>query len=292
MNVSEFTQAALAYVGGGTALLAVAWGISKVMSKSFLDQYFKKKLEDHKGELQKSLEDKKHELQKALEDKKFELQNSLEDKKHDLQATLEDKKHLLNKVADDNKFDIQRKMQDFNLYSVQRHNIYPEIYALYLDADGYARRMMGYREVPDYKRYSSKELEYSLKAKGIPDIKVEDFINDWDQVRSVRIKELNEYIRHFEFQENMEKFVIARNKFSRSKLFLSEEVISICEELNKAIRQYLYVTQDLLNGEVEPRDRGELRQKYLEGEENIPKIIMSLETQMKKELTVGDYNRL
>ncbi|MBU7316067.1 hypothetical protein [Paenibacillus oleatilyticus] len=246
----------LASIGGVGVIGLTIWAAIKFLSKTYVDNYFKKELEEHKNELQQMLEVKKHELQQ---------------------------------ISELNKFDLQRKMQDFNLFTPKKHSVYAELYGLFLKAEKVPRGLMGFRQVPDYLKFNSSELEYSLKNMGVPDIQIQKFSIGWDQSKYTLIDDLRSYVHFFEILQAKLAFQEARDKFHESKLYLSEKISGICDELIITIWHYIIDIEYIFDKDSNGPERAAHRRLYQEKEERMTELMDELLKEMKEEISVGYY---
>lgn len=246
----------LTYIGGIGVIGVTIWAGIKYLSKSYVDQYFKEELEAYK---------------------------------HDLQQLLELKKHELQQVSEINKFDLQRKMSDFNLFTPKKHSIYAELYGLYLKAEEIPRGLMGIRQLPNYLAYNANELEYSLKNLGVPEIKIHQFTEEWDKYKSTKIEDLRAYIQFFEIHQAKIAFWEARDKFRTSKLYLSDKVSAVCEELTKTIWHLIVDIECIFDKEFDIKEKHEYRRSFQENQKKITDLMEELLTEMKLEISIGYY---
>jgi hypothetical protein len=204
---------------------------------------------------------------------------------------LENHKHELQQITEFNKFDMQRKFQDFTLFTTKRHEAYVVLYDLYLTAEGMSRGLMGFRQVPDYIRYNAKELEHSLKARGLSQVKIEQFVESWDNEKEHKVDELKEYIQSFEIRSAMDAATAVSNKYLISRLYLSDEVSTICETLTKAIRGYNFDLENFYDKNYPIEERRRVRESMSKNETQIEQSLQELKEQMQKELSVGYYDK-
>ena len=91
---------------------------------------------------------------------------------HKYQKAIEAYKHELNAINEQQKFDYQRWMTDFGLFTQKKHEAYAELYKLILIADGSLERLSGFRSVPSFNEYTRADMEKYLGDQHI----VEGFI--------------------------------------------------------------------------------------------------------------------
>jgi len=208
-------------------------------------------------------------LVKKLVDQRFNKR--LEDHKFELQVLLEN-----------NKFDFQRKVQDFSLYTSRKHAIYAELYDLFLRADGYVRRLLTQPNITLQDFYDKQDLAYNLSKADIPVHIANRFVEDWENKnREDTISELIKYLEQFEYIRTKDAVNNAKNTFLVNRIFLSEETHKIMSELNQIYANIIF-TQEVM-GRVQP-------QNYKDIAEHCERLIKNLTEAVKSELAIGYYS--
>ena len=67
--------------------------------------------------------------------------------------------------------------QDFSLFNTKRHEIYPHLYSLTLEAQGYIYNLTGLRSEPDFTEYGSEGLKRYLEKRQLLSSKINEFMN-------------------------------------------------------------------------------------------------------------------
>ena len=75
------------------------------------------------------------------------------------QKELEKYKSSLTILVETEKFDFQRKLQDTNLYSSQKHEIYRRLYKLLLISTARIEDLIGIKEVINFSKLKLEELK-------------------------------------------------------------------------------------------------------------------------------------
>lgn len=174
----------------------------------------------------------------------------------------------------------QRRIQDFNLYTTKRHEVYPELYKLILIADGNIRGLVGLRSVLTFEEFNREDLENYLKEKNVVQGKKNELLSLWDADKDRGIKKMKKYLRLLEIHQAKLTFHEAKNYFLMSELYLSERVSNQFTILLGFVGQYL-TTVEYPYG-VNVADRSSLEHAIIENS-NILKQLMY------DELTVSYY---
>src|SRR6266446_558217 len=101
---------------------------------------------------------------------------------------LEEHRHRLRLDAEAVRAEHQRRLHDFSLYSVKKHEVYAELYRLILVADGSAGHLSGGRIVPSYQDYSADDIRAVMEGAGFTGPQREAVLRDWDNDRTAAMR--------------------------------------------------------------------------------------------------------
>ncbi len=204
---------------------------------------------------------------------------------------LETHKHELQTIMEFNKFDIQRKIQDFNLYTVKKHEVYLTLYRLFHEADGYARGMYGLRHVPDYKNHTSSEISKILDESEVGEERKKYFLERWESryENSSIVDEFSKLMDRIRVNMADEQQKKAHNEWIYSKLYLSENVDELCSELSNLLWQVCWDLHTYYDQNVPGQDKVEPMKSIKENNEKISSLLVELKNEMQKELSIGYY---
>lgn len=203
---------------------------------------------------------------------------------------LEEHKHDLQLIIEQNKFDIQRKMHDFSLYTTKRHEMYSKLYSLFMTAQGSVGSMWGYRQVPDFSKYKLEELHKYLLENNVSDEKVTYYMSNWDfPERRETAKEVQKLYDTLELAKAKRDAIKTHNEHLYSRLYLSEPVSNICGNISLRLRQVCDDLDEIFNDEIPGRDRVEVRKGITTKLDLINEEMLQLKSHMQKELSIGYY---
>ncbi|WP_091019924.1 hypothetical protein [Paenibacillus amylolyticus] len=204
---------------------------------------------------------------------------------------LEHHKHELQGIMEFNKFDLQRKMQDFNLFTTKKHEAYTTLYKLFLEADGYAGSIMGYRQVTDYKKYSYDEVSRLFDEYNIGDIDKSPILDNWDNRHSD-----DSVIGNLRYVMNRTLVNVAKdyqrkaqNEFYYSKLYLSEKVDEIYYELSNCLKFNITDIEVYHCGTNDQHVLSEALKNINSNNQKISALFKTLKLTMQEELSIGYY---
>lgn len=207
------------------------------------------------------------------------------------QKNLKSYQQKLDITTEEAKFDLQRKIQDFGLYTSQKHSCYIEFHKLLLEAESYVLGLYGLKSSPTYEEYNDIDLKKLMEKEKFKNGKIEEIFGIIkSEGRDVGIEKMREYLRLIEFQRAENSVALCKNFFLTSKLYFSTK-------LDKLISKFLDVLFDLFSiyellPKI-PRDATEERQEYSKKSYKLKKdvntILEKIISQMKIELSIGYY---
>ncbi|MCP3794696.1 hypothetical protein [Paenibacillus sp. CH40] len=202
---------------------------------------------------------------------------------------LETHKHELQILMENNKFDLQRKMLDFNLFTTKKHEVYTKLFNLYLVAEGRARGIDGY-EYPDFKKYSKSEIKEYLTSLNIPSVDIQNFVDNWTSEDAHIIADhIIDYLKKLEIKNAIKCQQDAKNYSLFSGLYLSEKVAVISKELSQNLGTYSNDLNIIHNFTMSQSDRDRIVAEMRDKENKIEELIASLKYELQQELSIGYY---
>ncbi|WP_440960437.1 hypothetical protein ACN6KS_21305 [Paenibacillus nitricinens] len=203
---------------------------------------------------------------------------------------LEQHKHDLQLIIEQNKFDIQRKMHDFSLYTTKRHEIYTKLYSLFMTAQGSVASMWGYRQIPDFAKFNAEELKKYLLENDVIEEKMIYFLNNWEfSERRETAKEIQKLYNNIEIMKARKEVIKTHNEHLYSRLYLSDTVSDICGRLSTGLRQICNDLEEIFNDEIPNRDKVDVRRELNAKLDRVSEEMIELKEHMQKELAIGYY---
>ncbi|WP_160037196.1 hypothetical protein [Paenibacillus sp. An7] len=191
------------------------------------------------------------------------------------------------------KFDIQRKMQDFSLYTTKKHEAYSSLYRLFLEADNHIGRIMGgkHRQADDYMVYTIDEITKLLDKYEIKMSRQKIILDNWNRRHedpSV-LKNLQNLMNRVYNDQARDYQRRAHNEYFFNKLYLSKEVNRICEDLSSELG-FICVNIDALNNGNEVQwVQNKAEENIFKSNSKINNLFKELNLTMQEELKVGYY---
>lgn len=206
---------------------------------------------------------------------------SLEEYRTELQGFLENKK-----------FDFQRMIHDFSLYRNKKHETYPELYKLLIEAIYGLQNLRNNWQFPDFSLYTKNLIVKYMEEKGVEQEKINNISDRWDEIKPV--EELKYELKMFEWRKVQKDFSIANEYFLRSELFLSEEIALLMRQITQdgdVILKNLAMEILILTYRIEPEEI-----LYNPKEETeilhsrVKDYCEKLKNELKRELAIAEYN--
>jgi len=201
-------------------------------------------------------------------------------------------KHQLDLSTEAEKFNYQRKIQDFSLYTVKKHERYVSLYELILEAESRICGIYGFKSVPTYQEYNEKDIRKIMTDENFPEGKIDEIFDIWkNQGKDSAIEAMRKFFRLVEVQKASNSFDAFKRQYVLSKLYLSDSIDNKISEIIGTLAAVLahYESFAQLPFEVRREMKEEIRESA-KLQESVRPQIEELTELLKKELAVGYYN--
>lgn len=205
---------------------------------------------------------------------------------HKYQKAIETYKYELNAISEQQKFDYQRWMTDFGLFTQKKHGAYAELYKLILIADGSLERLSGFQSVPSFSEYTRADMENYLRGQHIVEGFIPQLMDGWETSQTECIRRIHEYQTMIDFQKADKARNDASNYYLVNSVYFSEAVEEIVREIFKLIG-YQHVIDEQSRVEHYSDESGRKERKEIR--EKKPVLIRQLKTMIRKEMSAGYY---
>lgn len=198
-------------------------------------------------------------------------------------AELEEYKAELKAMTLDIKYNHQRMLTDFGLFTNKKHKYYTKLYKTLLQAEGSIRSLRGVRQEPAFTDYDEQDVEEYLRKNLIPNGKIKQILQWWTSGNTKdAIAEIRRYLRIKRYRDAQRNLHKARNVFWYAQLYLSIEVKEHGKALIDALESLLINYNDDYQGLDLKEENKELIKKI---NVLLPLIIGT----MNRELGIADY---
>ncbi len=206
---------------------------------------------------------------------------------HKYQKAIEVYKHELNTINEQQKFNYQRWITDFGLFTQKKHEAYAELYRLILIADGTIEGLYGFRQVPSFNEYTPEDMRKYLLNQNIVEGYVPQLLEGWETSREACIRKIREYQTMIDFQKADRARTDASNYYLLNSVYFSESVEAIVSEVLRLLgHQHVIDYQSIVEHSTDEAGREERKQI----KENKPVLISKLKATIRKEMSVGYYS--
>ncbi|ANC77191.1 hypothetical protein ABE65_010405 [Fictibacillus phosphorivorans] len=195
-------------------------------------------------------------------------------------TALENHKHDLSLIAEHTRFDYQRKIHDFGLYSSKRHEYYPELYGLILRMHRNIRSFYFHSTVPTGLLLSKNVFTDYLSKFKISAERIDLILHLWEKGPD-SLEEIKKQIKDAKLLEIFEEVNIANDYCFNYDLFFSERVSNLLEEIFLNVYRLMEIIKK------EQDDYTEEDGQYIHS--NYEKLI-ELKNVIKDELSKGHYD--
>jgi len=205
---------------------------------------------------------------------------------HKYQKAIETYKHELNAISEQQKFNYQRWITDFSLFTQKKHEAYAELYKLLLIADGSLESLFGFRQVPSFDEYTREDMEKYLCDYQIVEGFIPKLLEDWDTSRNSCVQKIREYLTLIDFQKADKARTEAQNYFLINSVYFSEAIEEIVSELLTLLGHQYVIDRDS-RIEHHSDETGRAERKSIKVKK--PLLISKLKATMRSEMSAGYY---
>lgn len=227
-----------------------------------------------------------HKSKKELQEQKFDLDRSLEEFKSSLQEGLDKQERVFQSMLEATKFDLIRREKDFSLYFSKRHETYLLLHQAILDAKSKVFSLRGYTTTPNFYVFSFPEMEFWLNEHSFVDAQKKSVLNLWETDKMEAVKKANELVKLIRENDASVAADKANNIMLDYQLYLSEEILSLSNELISNIYRLNTNYQSSDYDPVKAHKESELIKKEINNEFD------ELTKKMKAELQKGYYEEI
>jgi hypothetical protein len=205
---------------------------------------------------------------------------------HKYQKAIETYKHELNTINEQQKFNYQRWITDFSLFTQKKHEAYAELYRLILKADGSLEGLYGSRQVPSFDEYTRADMEKHLINQHIVEGFIPPLLEGWETSRKECIRKIHEYQTMIDFQKADRDRTDASNYHLLNSVYFSEVIEEIVSEILKLLG-HQYVIDQQSRVEHYSDEAGRAERKAIK--ERKPILISKLKATIRSEISAGYY---
>ncbi|MGE7604226.1 hypothetical protein ACQKL5_17285 [Peribacillus sp. NPDC097675] len=159
-------------------------------------------------------------ITRLTESAKYDFQKQLEDHKRSFDFEIEGLKHKQNKLY-----------TSYELFTVKRHESYPELYKLLEICNGAVRRLRGIRRTLHFNNVNTQDIKAFMEDKSFTSSDIDYILSLWETQNKKAITEINYRLERINYNEAEEKFIEANDYYFFNVLFLSEEVEKMARDL-------------------------------------------------------------
>lgn len=209
---------------------------------------------------------------------------------HGLSKNLEKYKQDLKDISENKKFDYQRKLTDFNLYTTKKHESYIKLY----DALSNANSSIIYltsplRERDSYDWCNREDIVDHLKKLNLPKGKTDEILETWDNDKESAKNEIRRCVTLKEELDTDNSVFALKKAYFDAQLYLSSELLKSIDHL---IKNYFSLSLDAKSeyrDSLPPKERKEWRGNIKSTLEETQKSYTRILDLMRIELSVGYY---
>lgn len=205
---------------------------------------------------------------------------------------LEKYKRDLQDISEATKFEYQRKLSDFNLYTTKKHEHYIKLYEQILNAYGYVSHLASALKMrPSYSWYNEEDIRDHLKKLLLPKGRIDELVTAWNDNKNQAEREIYKCITLKEEFDAENAINEMKNLYWKSQLYMSETLSSEIKTLIDQLFELYFNCKCEYKEFEEPKERLSNYEKNKQSKEIIDKHFQDIVILMKEELTVGYYSK-
>lgn len=196
--------------------------------------------------------------------------------------------HDLNLITENARFDFQRKIYDFNIFSSKRHEIYAELYKKILIIQGTVLNLMGLRESIDLMTLDKHSVREFLRINNFNEALINEAIEIWDSDRKTIVNKIKNRLRNKEFNDADFEIIKTYNFFLESKLYLSDDIDGLSAIIISDVRSLFHIYKMSHYYQYYPDGKLEEETSL---KKSIDEKVKCLCSDLKMEISKGDYSK-
>jgi hypothetical protein len=148
-------------------------------------------------------------------------------------------RHRLEVDAEMVRAEHQRRLYDASLYSAKKHEVYRELFRLFLVAEGHVAQLSGGHTEPAYEQYSRADIDSLMARQGLQDPVRNQVLSRWASDREAAVDSLLQEIQRATLLESETAATEAWDYSLVNALYLADEVEAIVAGLRLHLRENL-----------------------------------------------------
>jgi len=172
---------------------------------------------------------------------------------------LEDHRHSLAMSAEHARFDLQRDLANFHLYTGKRYAAAESVYTKVRIAHGSVAGLFGVKETPTFQEYTKSEIDAYLVSRDLAEGMRLQILGTWDTDRNASLAVLNPYLRMLEVQSAHQDLIAAQNEIFLNELYMSEAAGKVLNELFAMLGDWVYIAKNPTHGLQRKYTRAQLQ---------------------------------
>lgn len=205
---------------------------------------------------------------------------------------LKEYERALQDITENTKFEYQRKLVDFNLYTVKKHEHYINLYEALLISHSFLSHLSSpLKGRSSYSWFNDEDIKDHLETLSLPKGKIEKILLLWQQDRNKGQAEIHSCVSLKEEFDTENSIQALKNIFWRSQLYLSSELTLLITPLIGQFYDLLFLCKKEYRDGADRQEIKEIREKTKILQEETDRHFNTIVDLMKKELTIGYYRK-
>ncbi|MEK4131626.1 hypothetical protein NYE67_18540 [Solibacillus sp. FSL W8-0474] len=147
------------------------------------------------------------------------------------ERSLENHKGYINKELEGIRHDQNKLYKEFELFTVKKHEHYPELYKKLELCIGEVMRLRGNIRTLNYSNAGKQDIQHFMEERLFTIKDREEILGLWETDKPGGIRKLKERLERIKYNEAEEEFINANNYFILNQFYFSEDLAEITREL-------------------------------------------------------------
>ncbi|MEO8622898.1 MAG: hypothetical protein ABI625_17630 [bacterium] len=154
-------------------------------------------------------------------------------------SKLEEHKQSLGILTETAKFDFQRRLADFNLFAVRKHEAAAKVWEGARIAHGFVTGLYGVQSELTFEEFNRDDMILHLTDLGVPKGKQDEALTNWPADRESKLAQLRPYLGMLRLQEAERKLREAQNIAYLHELYFPDHVVEAMNAFFKELNTWI-----------------------------------------------------
>ena len=179
-------------------------------------------------------------------------------------------------LTEKERYNYQKKIHEFSLFTVKKHESYIDLYQSLLKAYGWLDGLYGFISDLTYQEYNKDDITGLMKENKFPKGKIEEVLLTWDENgKEYALEVMKEFRRLVDFSEARNAIVMAQKCHHLNRLYLSRELEEVSKKIIEDLKQ-IHISFEVVE-QFSKSNRKQSLSTFRESKEKLKEALVSIE---------------